>query len=121
MKLLIILKKELLDQVRDRRMIIAALLMPAVIVPLLLFFMTLEPSKGDVGSRVRIIIEKEAVQLQGLLRESINGIQFIQSNAPTETIKDGNAELGIEFIQEGDEYRGFTLYYDPARRISEFT
>ncbi|MDZ7794577.1 MAG: ABC transporter permease subunit [Spirochaetia bacterium] len=121
MKLLIILKKELLDQVRDRRMIIAALLMPAVIVPLLLFFMTLEPSKGDVGSKVRIIIEKEAVQLQNLIRESINGIQFIQSNAPTETIRDGNAELGIEFIQEGDEYKGFTLYYDPARRISEFT
>jgi ABC-type transport system involved in multi-copper enzyme maturation permease subunit len=36
-------------------------------------------------------------------------------------IREGSAELGIEFIRKGKEYKGFTLYYDPARRISEFT
>lgn len=120
MKLLIVIKKELLDQLRDRRMIIAALLMPAVIVPLLLFFMTLEPDKGDLRSSVRIIIEKEAHGLKDILRESIKDVQFIQSNSPAETIRDGGAELGIEFARKADEYKEFTLYYDPARKISSF-
>jgi sodium transport system permease protein len=120
MKIITIVKKELLDQFRDRRMIIAALLMPAVIVPLLLFFMTLEPTSEDLSSSVRIMVDEEAIELRDIIRGSGNSFTLISSGSPPQAVQDGSAELGI--VMEGEEsgYRGFTLYYDPARRISGF-
>jgi sodium transport system permease protein len=120
MKILIILKKELMDQIRDRRMIIAALLMPALVVPFLLFFMTMEPSSESLSSGARIIIDKDAIEIQNIIRQSGNDFQFIQAKAPAEKIREGSAELGIVSVRNGNEYQGFTLYYDPARRISGF-
>ncbi|TVQ28089.1 MAG: ABC transporter permease [Spirochaetaceae bacterium] len=119
MKLLILLKKELIDQIRDRRMILAALLMPAVIVPLLLVFMTLEPSMGEARSPVRVAIDAESIGLQEIISASFTDILFIRSHTPGEIVRDGGAEIGIASMPTDGERESFTLHYDPARRISE--
>ncbi len=119
MKLLILLKKELIDQIRDRRMILAALFMPAIIVPLLLVFMTLEPSMGETRSPVRVAIDAGSVGLQEIVRTSFTDPRFILSDVPTEVVRDGRADVGLESLPTDGETASFALHYDPARRVSE--
>ncbi len=122
MKTLIVLKKELRDQLRDRRMLIAALVMPAVIVPVLLFFLMQEPSKDEVPEDIRIITTAPGnatdTAIGDLLRATLGTFDSVQSEFPDEAVRSGEAELALEEEHNTDGTRVFTLRYDPARRIS---
>jgi sodium transport system permease protein len=117
MKLFIIFKKELIDQVRDKRTIIAAILMPAVLVPLLLFLMMHNTAKQELTAPVRIVMEKDEV-LRSVIISSFDDAIFIQSDSPSAAIKNGEADLGIEMTKSGGQYSTLTFFYDSARMTS---
>ncbi|MCU0822836.1 MAG: ABC transporter permease [Spirochaetes bacterium] len=118
MKLLIIIKKELLDQIRDNRTIIAAILMPAVIVPLLLFLTSRNITNEELKGPVRIIINNTESHLKNLILESVRDTRFVNSSSPSEAIINGKAELQRLVARSGGRYKALTLYYDSARRTS---
>ncbi len=118
MKTLIVLKKELLDQIRDRRMIIAALLMPAVIVPVLLFFLLQEHGKDEVPEDVQIVVSGDGALSGEILRAALGSFDHVRSEYPEESVRNGEAELALEEFRGEDGAPVFTLRYDPARKIS---
>ena len=130
MKILIVLKKELLDQIRDRRTIIAALVMPAVIVPVLLFFLMQEPANNDLPAGVRIVTPGAAADTGGeltpggettlgdVLHSALGDFATISSDTPDEAVRKGEAELAIEESHGADGEPIFILRHDPARKLS---
>lgn len=130
MKILIVLKKELLDQIRDRRTIIAALVMPAVIVPVLLFFLMQEPVNNDLPAGVRIVTPSAVAETGGdsasggeisindVLHAAIGDFAAISSDSPDEAVRNGDAELAIEESRGADGAPVFILRHDPARKLS---
>ncbi|EKD29177.1 MAG: hypothetical protein ACD_79C00025G0008 [uncultured bacterium] len=118
MKLIVIIKKELLDQIRDKRTIVASILMPAVIVPLLLFILSQPASNKNLDLPIRIIIQKNQNHIQSAILQSFKNAQFINSDSPSKSIKNGKAELFIDINNSTEPNQTMTIYYDSARRIS---
>jgi sodium transport system permease protein len=118
MKLFIIVQKELIDQIRDKRTMIAAVFMPAVIVPLLLFFMTQTTADDKLETPIRIVLREAAPQLQATIQETLRGTSFLYASSLEESIKNGEAELGIDIDEEDGPNSSLTLRYDSSRRVS---
>lgn len=118
MKLIVIIKKELLDQIRDKRTIVASILMPAVIVPLLLFILSQPASNKNQDLPIRIIIQENQNHIQNAILQSFKNAQFINSDSPSKSIKNGKAELFIDINNSTEPNQTMTIYYDSARRIS---
>ena len=118
MKLFIILRKELLDQIRDKRTMIAAILMPAVIVPALLYLMMQATWNEKADEPIRIALQAEDTRLADMVRLSFPDAQFELVASPSESIRTGAAELGIAAEKTDGEYSSITLYYDSARMAS---
>ncbi|HNX23576.1 MAG TPA: ABC transporter permease subunit [Spirochaetota bacterium] len=118
MKLFVIIKKELLDQIRDKRTIVASILMPAVIVPLLLF-LTLQKTPDDgLNTPAKINIQNNDTLIKSLIHESFRNSEFINTESPSEAMLKGEADLYIQITKSGEKYGTLTIYYDPARSIS---
>ncbi len=118
MKLFIIFKKELLDQIRDRRTIIAAILMPALIVPLLLVLIPREAPEADPDAPARIIIGESETRIRNIILHSIKNVRFEDSRSPSEAILRGSADLLIRVDRKSGAHGELTLQYDSARRGS---
>lgn len=117
MKISAIIKKELTDQMRDKRTIIAAILIPAFIVPLLLVLILPSESAEDLDRPAKIVMTEDDY-IKNLIRESCSKCEFINPDSPSEDMLNGSADLQIQIIKSGEEYRSITLYYDPARSVS---
>jgi len=117
MKLLTIIKKELVDQVRDKRTIIAAVLMPALIVPLLLMLIPQDGEGSGTDAAVKIIMQNNDNQLKSIILASCPDSDFINEGEIRSVLK-GDADLYIEFIKSEGRFRSFTLHYDSARADS---
>lgn len=115
MKLITIIKKELLDQVRDKRTIIISILMPAVVIPFVLFSIQHNVSKDDLSRPVKIIVDNNDDHIKNIILESYNNTQFINSDSPSETILKGKADLFIIAEKSANIYKTLSIYYDPAR------
>jgi len=115
MKLLIIIKKELIDQTRDKRTIVAAILMPAVIVPLLLFMTTYNTSAEGTYPPSGVIIADNDSHIKGVILQSYGDTEFITSDNPHNAILNGKADIFIDYVKSGEQYNSLTLYYDSAR------
>jgi sodium transport system permease protein len=118
MKLVLLFKKELLDQIRDRRTIIAALLMPAVIVPLLLFLIPQEVQTADPDAPARIIIAENETRIRNIILHSVANAQFVDSESPSDAILRNEADLYIAAVRTAGGHGDLTVYYDSARRGS---
>lgn len=117
MKLLTIIKKELIDQVRDKRTIIAAILMPAIIVPLLLLIIPQEGAGGPDAIAMRIIIQNNDNQLKSLILASYADSDFLKEGT-IGSVLNGEADLYIEYTKAEDRFTSFTFHYDSARTNS---
>ncbi|HSV98119.1 MAG TPA: ABC transporter permease subunit [Spirochaetota bacterium] len=115
MKLIIVFKKELLDQIRDKRTIIAAILMPALIVPLLLFLIPREALTADPDAPARIIIGVNETNIRNIILSSFKNTQFVDSESPSQAILNGEADCMIEVVRSGGGYSELTIQYDSAR------
>ena len=118
MKLFIIFKKELLDQMRDRRTIIAAVLMPAVIVPLLLFLIPQDAPGADADAPARIILDENETGVKNIILHSYKNALFVRSESPSRAILNGGADLHIEVARRDGGRGELTIRYDAARRGS---
>ncbi len=118
MKTLIIIRKELLDQIRDRRTIVAAILMPAVIVPMLLFLTSQRSPDNRSNNPARIIIDENETGLKLIIQGSLNNAMIINGSSSTGDIINGRADIKIESIKKGNIYESITIYYDSARITS---
>jgi sodium transport system permease protein len=118
MKLPIIIKKELVDQFRDKRTIVAAILMPALIVPLLLFVTSQKTSPDALNDPARIIIKNNDDILKTIIYQSCKNAVFTNSDDPVKTIMNGKADLLIDALKSGNSYGTMTLYYDSTRQSS---
>jgi sodium transport system permease protein len=117
MKLLTIIKKELIDQVRDKRTIIAAILMPAVIVPLLLLLIPYGETGGGGDIPIKIIMQNNDSHIKSLILASYPDSAFIEEGTAG-SVLNGEADLYIEFIKTGNRYSSFIFHYDSARTNS---
>ncbi len=117
MKLLTIIKKELIDQVRDKRTIIAAILMPAIIVPLLLLVIPQDGAGGPDAIAMRIIIQNNDNQLKSLILASYADSDFLKEGT-IGSVLNGEADLYIEYTKAEDRFTSFTFHYDSARTNS---
>lgn len=120
MKLLTIIKKELIDQVRDKRTIIAAILMPALIVPLLLLLIPQAEAGHGADMPMKIIMQNNDNQLKSLILSSYPDSDFIKEGAAG-SVLNGEADLYIEFVKAGGRFSSFTFHYDSARADSLFS
>lgn len=117
MKISVIIKKELTDQIRDKRTIIAAILMPAVIVPMLLVLILPSESDEELHRPAKIVMTDDDY-IEKIIRESCGKCEFINPDSPAADMLNGSADLQIQIIKSGEEYRSITIYYDPVRSIS---
>jgi sodium transport system permease protein len=115
MKILIIIKKELTDQIRDKRTIIAAILMPAVIVPMLLLLTTQNTSENGAYPASKVIVINNDSQIKDIILQSYGDTQFIIYSSPQEAVIKGEADLLIDYTESDGNYNSLTLYYDSAR------
>ncbi len=115
MKLLILFKKELLDQIRDKRTIIAAILMPALIVPLLLFLIPQDAPTANPDAPTRIIIAGKETRIRNIILHSVANAQFVDSESPSDAILRNEADLYIEAVRMAGGHGDLTIYYDSAR------
>ncbi|TAL32328.1 MAG: ABC transporter permease [Spirochaetes bacterium] len=118
MKFTVIIRKEILDQIRDKRTIAAAILLPAIIVPLLLFLTSQTTSGEEFKEPARIIISGDETHLKNMILESFGNTQFIDPESPSKTIAHGNADLHIVTTKSDGKYLSIIIHYDPARRGS---
>lgn len=118
MKVFIIASKELLDQWRDRRTIAISLILPAVIVPLLLFLISGTAATENSGMPVRIAISSGNDSLKELISSELKETRFIELSNEVNTVESGKAELQIEKISDNKGSRIINIIYDPARKQS---
>ncbi len=118
MKLFVIIKKELLDQIRDKRTIVAAILMPAVIVPLLLTLTLQDKSAEELIPSAGIILQDNDIYLKNLIHDKFKNSEFISPAYPSEAMLNGKADLYIQFTKSGGGFKSITISYDPARSSS---
>lgn len=117
MKLLTIIKKELVDQFRDKRTIIAAILMPAIIVPLLLLIIPQGGAGDQADIAMRIIIQNNDNHLKSLILASYADSDFLKEGT-VGSVLNGEADLYIEYTKDEDRFTSFTFHYDSARANS---
>ena len=117
MKLLTIIKKELVDQFRDKRTIIAAILMPAIIVPLLLLVIPQDGAGDPADIAMRIIIQNNDNQLKSLILASYADSDFLKEGT-VGSVLSGEADIYIEYTKAEDRFTSFTFHYDSARTNS---
>ncbi len=118
MKFFVIFKKELIEQIRDKRTIVAAVFLPAVIVPLLLFFMTRTAAGGDLQSPVRIALREARPQLEDRISASFTDARFLYAPSLEDSVKGGEAEAGLELQEAEGRITGIVIHYDPSRTVS---
>jgi sodium transport system permease protein len=92
--------------------------MPALIVPLLLFFTSQSTSDEELKGPVRIIIQSSENQIKSIINQSFKDIQFLDPDSSAHAIINGKADLQINSVKSGDRYKSLTIYYDSARRGS---
>ncbi len=118
MKFSVIFKKELIDQIRDKRTMVAAVFLPAVIVPFLLFFMTRATAGGDLNAPVRLALREAWPQLEDRISASLPGARYLYASSLADSVKAGEAEVGLELQESDGRLTGIVLHYDPSRGAS---
>jgi sodium transport system permease protein len=118
MKLFVIIRKELSDQIRDKRTIIASILMPAVIVPLLMTLTLQDKSGEEMETSAGIILQDSDIYLKNLIQDKFRNSRFINPDSPSEAMLNGKADLHIQFTKSGEIFKSIAISYDPARSSS---
>jgi len=121
MKLAVIIKKELIDQIRDKRTIVASILLPALIVPLLLFITTHNTSNDNLSEPLRIIIPENENYIKSIILGSFSNTRFISPELSLEKISNGKADLQIDATKSDGKYKTLTIQYDPVRKASSLS
>lgn len=100
-----ILKKELLDIVRDRKTLVFTLILPILIYPLMFKFMpsSMEQAQTDVQKEINIYIDGDTDSLMAKTITALENIKTPDVESPTEALKNGDIQLIINIPENFDE------------------
>ena len=100
-----ILKKELLDIVRDRKTLVFTLILPILIYPLMFKFMSssMEQAQTDVQKEINIYIDGDTDSLMAKTITALENIKTPDVESPTESLKNGDIQLIINIPENFDE------------------
>ena len=102
---LTVLKKELLDIVRDKKTLVFTLILPILIYPLMFKFMSssMEKAQNDVEKEINIYIEGDTDSTMAKVITSLENIKLPDISAPAEALKNGDIQLIINIPENFDE------------------
>ncbi|MDU5110030.1 MAG: ABC transporter permease [Clostridium sp.] len=100
-----VLKKELLDIVRDRKTLVFTLILPILIYPLMFKFMSssMEQAQTDVQKEINIYIEGDTDSLMAKTITALENVKTPDVESPTEALKSGDIQLIINIPENFDE------------------
>ena len=100
-----ILKKELLDIVRDRKTLVFTLILPILIYPLMFKFMSssMEQAQTDVQKEINIYLDGDTDSLMAKTITALENIKTPDVESPTEALKNGDIQLIINIPENFDE------------------
>lgn len=102
---LTVLKKELLDIVRDKKTLVFTLILPILIYPLMFKFMSssMEQAQNDVEKEINIYIDGDTDSNMAKVITSLENVKLPEVDSPTEALKNGNIQLIINIPENFDE------------------
>ena len=102
---LTVLKKELLDIVRDKKTLVFTLILPILIYPLMFKFMSssMEKAQTDVEKEINIYIEGDTDSNMAKVITSLENINIPDVDSPTDALKNGDIQLIINIPENFDE------------------
>jgi sodium transport system permease protein len=102
---LTVLKKELLDIVRDKKTLVFTLILPILIYPLMFKFMSssMEQAQTDVEKEINIYIDGDTDSNIAKVITSLENIKLPEVDSPTDALKNGDIQLIINIPENFDE------------------
>lgn len=102
---LTVLRKELLDIVRDKKTLVFTLILPILIYPLMFKFMSssMEKAQTDVEKEINIYIEGDTDSNMAKVITSLENVKLPEIDSPTEALKNGDIQLIINIPENFDE------------------
>ncbi|MBS4803306.1 MAG: ABC transporter permease [Clostridium sp.] len=100
-----VLKKELLDIVRDRKTLVFTLILPILIYPLMFKFMSssMEKAQTDIEKEINIYIEGDTDSPMAKTITALENVKTPEVESPTEALKNGDIQLIINIPENFDE------------------
>lgn len=101
---LTVLKKELLDIVRDKKTLVFTLILPILIYPIMFKFMSsaMEKTQADVQKEINIYIDGDKDSSMAKAITSLNNIKVPEIESPTEALKNGDIQLIVKIPENFD-------------------
>ena len=101
---LTVLKKELLDIVRDKKTLVFTLILPILIYPIMFKFMSsaMEKTQSDVQKEINIYIDGDKNSMAKAIT-SLDNIKLPEIESPTESLKNGDIQLIVKIPENFDE------------------
>lgn len=102
---LTVLKKELLDIVRDNKTLVFTLILPILIYPIMFKFMSsaMEKTQSDVQKEINIYIDGDKNSSMAKAITSLDNIKLPEIESPTESLKNGDIQLIVKIPENFDE------------------
>lgn len=102
---LTVLKKELLDIVRDKKTLVFTLILPILIYPIMFKFMSsaMEKTQSDVQKEINIYIDGDKNSSMAKAITSLDNIKLPEIESPTESLKNGDIQLIVKIPENFDE------------------
>lgn len=101
---LTVLKKELLDIVRDKKTLVFTLILPILIYPIMFKFMSsaMEKTQADVQKEINIYIDGDKDSSMAKPITSLDNIKVPEIESPTEALKNGDIQLIVKIPENFD-------------------
>ena len=102
---LTVLKKELLDIVRDKKTLVFTLILPILIYHIMFKFMSsaMEKTQSDVQKEINIYIDGNKNSSMAKAITSLDNIKLPEIESPTESLKNGDIQLIVKIPENFDE------------------
>jgi len=102
---LTVLKKELLDIVRDKKTLVFTLILPILIYPIMFKFMSsaMEKTQSDVQKEINIYIDGNKNSSMAKAITSLDNIKLPEIESPTESLKNWDIQLIVKIPENFDE------------------
>lgn len=101
---LTVLKKELLDIVRDKKTLVFTLILPILIYPIMFKFMSsaMEKTQSDVQKEINIYIDGNKDSSMAKAITSLDNIKMPDISSPSEALKNGDIQIIVKIPDNFD-------------------
>lgn len=101
---LTVLKKELLDIVRDKKTLVFTLILPILIYPIMFKFMSsaMEKTQSDVQKEINIYIDGNKDSAMAKAITSLDNIKTPDVSSPSESLKNGDIQIIVKIPDSFD-------------------